>query len=186
MSSGQTVTHGIAGRYATALYELAESEKALDAVAEDLTNLKAMIDDSADLRRLLRSPVISRADQAKALDALLDQAGLSQLTRRFVGVVCANRRLFALPGMIDAYLGTLAERRGQVLAEVTSATELSEKQLGDLGAALKRVVGGNVKLNPRVDPEVLGGLVVRVGSRMFDSSLRTKLAQLQMSMKGAG
>lgn len=186
MSSGQTATHGIAGRYATALYDLAESDKALDSVAEDLAALKSMIADSADLRRLLRSPIISRADQAKGLDALLDQAAFSQLTRRFVGVVCANRRLFALEGMIDAYLGTLAKRRGQVLAEVTSATELDDKQLSDLNAALKRVVGGNVKINSQVDPELLGGLVVRVGSRMFDSSLRTKLSQLQMSMKGAG
>ncbi len=186
MSSGQTQTHGIAGRYATALFELADSAKALDAVADDLGALKAMIAESADLRRLIRSPVISRADQAKALDALLEQAQVSELTRRFIGVVGRNRRLFALPGMIDAYLGTLAERRGQVIAEVTSATALDERQLGDLGAALKRIVGGNVRIDSQVDPDLLGGLVVRVGSRMFDSSLRTKLTQLQMVMKGAG
>jgi F-type H+-transporting ATPase subunit delta len=186
VSSGQIQTHGIAGRYAKALFELADSSKALDAVAEDLGALKAMIADSADLRRVIRSPVISRADQGKALDALLEKAGASELTRRFIGVVGRNRRLFALPGMIEAYLGTLAERRGQVIAEVTSASALDQRQTGDLAAALKRVVGGDVRVDSQVDPDLLGGLVVRVGSRMFDSSLRTKLTQLQMVMKGAG
>lgn len=174
----------IAERYAAALFELAEQQAALDKVAEDLKTLRAMVTDSADLRRLLRSPVIGRAEQQKAMAALAAKAGLSELTHRFVGVVAGNRRLFVLPAMIEAFLARLAGRRGEVKASVMVAAPLDEKQLGALDATLRKALGGNIALDVSVDPSLLGGLVVRVGSRMIDSSLKTKLQQLQLAMKG--
>lgn len=179
-------TGAIADRYAAALFELAEQQSALDQVAADLKAMKAMIGESADLRRLLRSPVASRDEQQKAMAGLAAKAGLSELTRKFLGLVAGNRRLFALAGMIEAYLGRLAARRGEVTAQVASAAPLSETQMNALGAALKKVVGGNVVLDVTVDASLLGGMVVKVGSRMVDSSLRTKLQHLQLAMKGVG
>jgi F-type H+-transporting ATPase subunit delta len=177
---------GIAERYATALYDLGEGEKALDAVAEDLRNLQAMIGESDDLRRLIRSPLITRDDQWKAVEGVLQKAEVNALTRRFVGVVTENRRLFALPGIIAAFLRLLAERRGEVTAEVTSAVKLNEAQTSALEDALKSALGAKVSVELNVEPEILGGLIVRVGSRMFDSSLRTKLTRMQLAMKGIG
>ena len=184
MSSEITAASGLAGRYATALLDLAEGEKAVDAVAEDLRSLQTMIDESSDMVRLLRSPVISRDDQLKAISALMDKAKMNALTKRFIGVVATNRRLFALASIIKAYLSILSQRRGEVTAVVTSATELSEKQVKDLGASLKKITGSDVAVETAVDPDLLGGLVVKVGSRMFDSSLRTKLQHLSLAMKG--
>lgn len=174
---------GIAVRYATALFELAEADKRLDRVAADLDSLNAMIDASGDLRRLIRSPVISRQGQTSAIAALMERAGLDELTRRFVGIVAANRRLFALPAMIRAYKAILAGRRGEATAEVASAKGLSEKQLAALASALEKAVGTAVSIQAKVDPHLLGGLVVKVGSRMVDSSLKTKLQQLRLAMK---
>lgn len=185
MASGATGLAEIAGRYATALFELADERKALDLVADDLRALKAMLAASGELRRLVRSPVIGRAEKAKALEALMERAGLDGLTRRFVGLVAANRRLMALDRMIDAYLAELARRRGEITARVTSAAALSAAQKTALGAAVKRAVGGKVAVEHRIDPSLLGGLVVRVGSRMVDSSLSTKLKKLELAMKGA-
>lgn len=175
---------GLAGRYASALFELAEDAKQLDAAANELRDLKQVIADSEDLTRLIRSPVYGRDEQGKAMAAILDKAGVSDLTRRFVLVVTCNRRLFALPQMIDAYLAELARRRGEVTARVAAARELSKTQQTALTAALKKVVGAKVQVELEVDPGLLGGLVVRVGSRMIDSSLRTKLEKLQFAMKG--
>ncbi len=177
---------GIAARYATALYDLADEAKALDAVADDLRGIAAMIRESEDLRRLIRSPLFRRQEQVRAIAALMEKAGVSDLTRRFVGVVAENRRLFALPAIVDAYLRTLAARRGEVAVEVTSAQPLTEEQVQALVAALKRRVGDKIGVELKVDPSLIGGLVVRVGSRMIDSSLRTKLQRLQLAMKGAG
>lgn len=185
MSSETTGASGIAGRYAAALFELADERKALDAVLDDLSGLQAMTAASADLRRLLRSPVISREDQDRAMEAIAEQAGLSELTRRFVGLVGFNRRLFALADMIGAFRAIVAARRGEVTAEVVSAAALSEGHLARLGEALRASVGGKVAIESRVDPDLLGGLVVKVGSRMVDSSLRTKLQKLQFALKGA-
>lgn len=182
-TSGAT---GLAGRYATALFALADEAKQLDAVAGDLRNLARMIVGSADLTRLIRSPVLSRAEQGKALEAVLEKAGAGDLTRRFAGVVSANRRLFVLPGIIAAFLAELASRRGEATAEVVSAKELSEQQKQALSDSLRRAVGTTVSVEARVDPGLLGGLVVKVGSRMVDSSLRTKLQQLRLAMKGIG
>lgn len=186
MSSQSTGATGLEGRYARALLDLAEADGLVDRVADDFASLAAMIEASEDLVRLIRSPVLSRADQGRAMAAVLDKAGMSLLTRNFVGVISRNRRLFALSGMIRAYQRLLAERRGETTAEVVSAKELSEKQLSALGAGLRKTTGGEVVIDARVDPGLLGGLVVKVGSRMVDSSLRTKLQRLRLAMIGVG
>lgn len=177
---------GLAERYATALFDLAEQDKALDRVAGEVTTLGGMIEASEDFRRLIRSPVISRADQSRAVGALLDQAGIGGLIARFVGVVVAKRRLFALPDMIRAFLALIAARRGETTAEVVSAKPLTKAQVQSLTAALKAVVGMDVAVQARVDPGILGGLVVKVGSRMVDSSLKTKLNRLSLAIRGIG
>lgn len=179
-------TGAIADRYATALFELAEQDKALDQVAGDLKRLKAMIAESADLRRLLGSPVMSRTEQSNAVISLAAKTGMHDLTRRFLGLVGTNRRLAAVPAMTRAFLARLAARRGEVSAEVWTAAALTDSQLSALGAALKKAVGSNVTMDVAVDPTLLGGMVVKVGSRMVDSSLKTKLQRLQLAMKGVG
>lgn len=185
MASQEGPVSGLAERYASAFYELASEQRALDQTAADLRSMKAMLDASEDLRRLVRSPLIGREEQAKALDAVLAQAGISQLTRNFVGVVARNRRLFALTAMIEAFLRILAERRGEVTAQVTAAQPLDPEQTAALEDALRRVVGGKVAVDLTVDPSLLGGLVVKIGSRLFDSSVRTKLQRLQLALRGA-
>jgi F-type H+-transporting ATPase subunit delta len=177
---------GLAARYAAALFELADTHKAIDLVAGDLADLKAMIGGSDALRALIRSPILSRDEQGRAMAALLQQAGTSDLVRKFVGLVARNRRLFALPQMIDAFLAELARRRGEMRAEVTAAKPLNEQQQASLAEAIRRSVGGKVAVDVKVDPALIGGLVVKVGSRMVDSSLRTKLQRLQLAMKGVG
>ncbi|MCB2100473.1 MAG: F0F1 ATP synthase subunit delta [Rhodobacterales bacterium] len=186
MSSATTGATGLSGRYATALFELAEESGDLDRAADDLGRLDAMISESEDLRRMLRSPVMSRKDQAAAMTALMDQADLSDLTKRFVGLVTSNRRLFVLPDIIAAFRGMLAARRGETTAEVVSAKELSETQLQAVRDALKAALKTDVSVDARVDADLLGGLIVKVGSRMVDSSLRSKLQRLSLSMKGIG
>jgi len=179
-------SQGLAARYASALYELAESERALDDVAADLTQLRQLIAESPDLERLVRSPALSRDEQAKGMAAVLDKGGAHALTRKFVGTVTGNRRLFAINDMIQAYLAELARRRGEVAADVVSAVELGAEQIEAVTAALREAVGQKVAVNLTVDPTLIGGLVVRVGSRMLDSSIRTKLQRLQFAMKGVG
>lgn len=186
MAGEHSTVSGLAGRYASALLELAEDKQQLDSVAADLRGLKQLLDDSEDLRRLIRSPLYSREQQAKAMAAIIDKAGAGDLTRRFVMIVAQNRRLFALPQMIAAYLAELARRRGEVTAEVVAAKELSEAQRSKLTETLRRSVGAKVQVDVKVDPALIGGLIVRVGSRMVDSSLRTKLQKLQLAMKGVG
>jgi F-type H+-transporting ATPase subunit delta len=186
LAAQHTGTAGLAARYAAALFELADEAKQLDSVAADLKTVKAMIEGSTDLRRMVRSPVLSRAQQGGALAAVLQQAGIGDLVRRFAALVAENRRLFALVDMIDAYLSDLARRRGEVTATVTSAAELSEAQTAAVTDALKRAVGGKVAVELRTDASLIGGLVVKVGSRMIDSSLKSKLQRLQLAMKGVG
>lgn len=186
MAGDDTSLSDLAGRYAAALLDLADEKKALDEVSGDLQILRAMTAESVDLTRLLRSPVITREEQRKAMAAIMDKAGIGQLTRNFVLVVARNHRLFALPDMIEAYLAELARRRGEVTAEVTSARSLTDAQRAALLEALRASVGGKVKLDLRVDPALIGGLIVKVGSRMIDSSLRSKLQRLQLAMKGVG
>lgn len=177
---------GLAGRYASALYELADQNKALDQVADDLRTLRAMIDESDDLARVVRSPVMTRDEQAKGLSAVLDKAGAHDLVKKFVGIVAQNRRLFALSAMIKAFLAELAARRGEVTAEVTSAVALSDEQLSSVTDALKGVLGAQIAIEQKTDPSLIGGLVVRVGSRLVDFSIRAKLQRLQHAMKGVG
>ena len=186
MAAQDTGTAGLAARYAAALFELADEAKQLDSVAADLRTVKAMIEQSGDLRRLVRSPALSRAEQGRALGAVLQQAGSGDIVRRFVGLVAENRRLFALVDMIDAFLAELARRRGEVTAMVTSAVALSEAQTAAVTEALKRAVGGKVAVHLATDSSLIGGLVVKVGSRMIDSSLKSKLQRLQLAMKGVG
>ncbi len=177
---------GLAERYAAALYELADEGKALDRVAADLRSLAKALDESADLTRLIRSPVLGRQEQGRAIKAVLDKMGADPLTAKFLGLVAQNRRLFALPAMIKAYLTELARRRGEIAAEVTSAQALSAAQAEAVTAALRQAVGSKVSVETRVDPSLLGGMVVRVGSRMVDSSLKTKLQKMELAMKGLG
>lgn len=186
MAARGTGPGGLAARYAAALFELADEKKQLDQVAADLSSLKALVLDSADLRRLIHSPVLARGDQARAMQAVLEGAGASDLVRRFVGLVAQNRRLFVLADMIEAYLSQLAARRGEMTAEVVSARPLTDAQRDAVAEALRKSVGGKVAVDARVDPTLIGGLVVKVGSRLIDSSLRTKLQRLQLAMKGVG
>lgn len=180
-----TATTGVAGRYASALFELADGAKSLDQVAQDLTTFRNLVAESAELARLIASPVVGRALQGKALLAVLDAAGISGLTRNFVGTVAANGRARDLPAMASAFLAELARRRGETAATVTSAVPLSPAQLQQLSDALRSVLGSNkVSIDARVEPDILGGLVVKVGSRLFDSSVRSKLQRLQLAMKG--
>lgn len=185
MSSEPIGVSGLAGRYATALFDLADEQKLLDEVAGDLAALLSMTADSDDLRRMIQSPVIRREDQGRAIDAVMARAEVSDLTRRFIGLVARNGRLFALEDMARAYRAILAHRRGEITAAVTSASPLSDAQRDRLISRLKAEIGGSIQLDAKVDPEILGGLVVKVGSRMVDSSLRTKLQKLQFVLKGA-
>ena len=173
-------------RYANALFELADNARSLDQVAQDLTSIRTMVRESSDLARLLASPVIGRDAQSKGLLAVLDAAGIGGLTRSFVGTVAANGRARDLVAMATAFLAELASRRGETTASVTSAVPLSPEQLQQLSDTLRSVLGGaKVTIEAQVDPDLLGGLVVKVGSRMVDSSLRTKLRKLQFALKGA-
>ena len=180
-----SATSGVAGRYASALFDLADNAKSLDQVAQDLTDFRKMANESPELARLLASPVIGRDVQSKALLALLDAAGIKGLTRSFVGTVSANGRARELVAMASAFLAELANRRGETSATVTSAIPLSPQQIQQLSDSLRSVLGTNkVSVDARVEPEILGGLVVKVGSRLFDSSIRSKLQRLQLAMKG--
>jgi F-type H+-transporting ATPase subunit delta len=177
---------GVSGRYATALFELARDEKSIDAVRADLDRFEAMLADSADLKRLVRSPVFSADAQSKALSAVLAQAEISGISANFLKVLTANRRLFAITDVIRAFRALVAKFKGEATADVTVAETLNEKNLDALKTALKSVTGKDVTLNVNVDPSIIGGLVVKLGSRMVDSSLRTKLNSIKHAMKEAG
>ncbi len=182
-AQGQTVT-GVPGRYATALFELAQESNSVAQVSADLDSFAAMLNESEDLTRLVRSPVFGAADQISALDAIFSQAGIKSVAANFIRLAAKNRRLFAVADMIKAYRQLVAAARGEIAAEVTSAERLSSDQLSRLKAELKASVGSDVELTTNVDPSILGGLIVKVGSRMVDNSLRTKLQNLKVSMKG--
>ena len=186
MAAEDPSVSGVSGRYATALFELARDEKSIDAVRGDLDRFAAMLADSEDLKRLVRSPVFSADVQSKALAAVLDKAGISGIAANFLRVLTANRRLFAVVDVIRAFRSLVARFRGEATADVTVAETLSEKNLDALKAALKQVSGKDVTLNVKVDPSIIGGLVVKLGSRMVDSSLRTKLNSIKHAMKEAG
>jgi F-type H+-transporting ATPase subunit delta len=177
----------MAGRYATALFELALDAKSVDAVKGDLDKFEAMLAASEDLRRLVRSPVFGAEEQSKALAAVLDKAGIKGLAGNFLQFVASNRRLFAVRDMLKAFRTLVARWKGEIHAEVTVAEPLSDKHRADLTAALKSVTGGKtVDVAVKVDPAIIGGLVVKLGSRQVDSSLRTKLNAIKHAMKEAG
>jgi F-type H+-transporting ATPase subunit delta len=177
---------GMAGRYAGALFELALENKAVDAVRIDLDRFDAMLNESADLARLVRSPVFGADEQLKALSTILEKAGIGGIAANFLCVVTTNRRLFAVRDMIRAYRGLVARHRGEVSAQITVAEPLNDNNVNALKDALKTVTGGkDVDLNVKVDPAIIGGLIVKVGSRMVDSSLRTKLNAIKFAMKEA-
>ena len=174
----------MAGRYAAALFELAKDQRQLDQVERDLATLLRMLDESADLRRVVQSPVISTDDQAKGFNAILARAGVAGLVGNFVNLIVRNRRLFALRDMIKAFQALLARERGEVSADVTSAHPLTPEQMQALADTLRTSTGKIVRIDTRVDPNLLGGLIVKIGSRMIDSSLRTKLNSLKVVMRG--
>jgi F-type H+-transporting ATPase subunit delta len=183
----EPIISGMAGRYATALFELALDNNAVDAVRADLDRFDALVAESEDLRRLVRSPVFAADAQGKALAAVLDRAGIGGVTAQFLKVVTANRRLFAVRDMIRAYRALVARHHGEVSAQVTVAEPLSEAHRAAITDALKSVTGkDNVGLDVKVDPAIIGGLVLKLGSRMVDSSLRTKLNSIKHAMKEVG
>ncbi len=176
----------MAGRYAGALFELALEEKSTDSVKKDLETFDALIGESADLNRLVRSPVFGVDEQLKAVSAILDKAGIKGLAADFIRVVITNRRLFALRNIISGYRALVAKHKGEVSAQVTVAEKLSDANLEALKSALTSVTGGkDMDLDVKIDPTIIGGLIVKVGSRMVDSSLRTKLNSIKFAMKEA-
>ena len=183
--AGQSVGGaGLADRYATALFELARERGAIEEIERNLDSIRELVDGSDDLRRVVRSQTLSRAEQGKALDAVLERLGTNQYVRNFVALLARNRRVVLLTDMIAAFQAKLAEHRGEVSAEVTSAVPLKPNHLDAVRDALRTIVGRDVTLESRVDPSLIGGLTVRVGSRMLDNSLRTKLQNLELAMKG--
>lgn len=186
MAQTGSLISGVADRYGRSLYELAASEGAAAEAERDLDRLSALLDESEDLRRLIESPVFSAEDQLRAITAVLEKARIGGVVGNFVKVVARNRRLFALPGMIAAFRAIAAEARGEVSASVVTAHELTAAQRDELKATLREVAGKDVTLDVKVDPSILGGLVVRIGSRQIDTSLKTKLNSLKLALKEVG
>lgn len=186
MAGENPTVSGVAGRYATALFELARDERSVDVVKADLDRFDAMVAQSADLARLVRSPVFSAEEQLKALSAILDAAQLTGTAAKFLKVLAVNRRLFVVSDVIKTFGVLVAAFKGEATADITVAEPLSDRNLDALKTALKSVTGREVSLNVRIDPAIIGGLIVKVGSRMVDSSLRTKLNSLKNAMKEAG
>ena len=174
---------GMAGRYATALFELALEEHAIDAVRVDLDRFDAMIAESPDLQRLVRSPVFTADVQTKALSAVLDKAGIGGLSARFLKVVSSNRRLFAAQDMARAFRTLVARHKGETQATITVAEKPTDAHLAAIKDALKAVTKKDVQVEVKVDPSIIGGLIVKLGSRMVDTSLRTKLNAIKLAMK---
>ncbi len=176
---------GVAGRYASALFELARDERSVDAVSDGLDRFEALLTESADLQRFVRSPVFSAEDQVKAIEAVLARAGIDGLAGNFIRLSAANRRLFALPDMIRAYRALVRQSKGIVQAEVRLAEPPSDAVLEDIKASLRDVARSEIDLDLRIDPALIGGIVVKLGSRMVDASLRTKLNAIRLAMRDA-
>lgn len=186
MAGEDPIVSGVAGRYALALFDLALEEKALDEAETALGQFDEALAASEDLRRLVKSPVFTTEEQSRALAAVLDKLKITGLTANFLKLVAKNRRLFAVPDMIAAFKTLLAQHRGEASAEVTSAVALEEGQVRALKQALKAALDKDVQLTTKVDPSILGGLIVKVGSRMIDSSLLTRLNNMKHAMKEVG
>ncbi|MCB2074509.1 MAG: F0F1 ATP synthase subunit delta [Novosphingobium sp.] len=184
MENSGGITASLQGRYASALFELASENGVVSGVEADLEKLEEAILANDDLAGLIRNPQVSRSDAAKAMENVAGVLGLSDLSKNFLGVLAGNRRLSALPDIIRAFTTIAAAQRGEVTAEVTSAHALSGDQLDALQQKLKEREGRNVKIKTSVDPELLGGLVVTIGSKRIDSSIRTRLNSLAHAMKG--
>lgn len=185
MATDDPMMATVAGRYAAALFDLANDDNKLAEVEADLAKMQAMLDESSDLRQLVGSPLYSTEEQTRAISVVAGKAGVGGLTVNFLKLIASNRRLAAVADMIANFRKLAAKARGEVVAEVTSAVALSDAHIADLKAALKASVGKDVQLATRVDPALLGGLVVKIGSRMIDSSLKTKLANMRVALKGA-
>ncbi len=186
VSESASISSGIAQRYATAVFDLAREENALKALEADVDALDAALAESDDLRRMMTSPLLPREEQGRAITALAQKMKLSQTMTGALGLMAQNRRLFAVPQLLSILRRMIAEEKGEVSAEVTSATVLTKAQADALAATLKERFGKKVKLNVAVDESLIGGLVVKVGSKMVDTSIRSKLAALQNSMKEVG
>lgn len=181
---GGSVQASLGGRYALALFELAEQTRSIDTVEASLRTVRDALDQSDDLRALIASPVVQRGAATKAVLATADQLGIDQTTKSFLGVLAENRRLGQLPAIMRAFRLLAARYRGEVTAEVTSAHPLGADQVDALKQQLRQRLGREVSVDLSVDPELLGGLVVRIGSQMIDSSIRTRLNALTSAMKG--
>ena len=186
MSEPASISAGIAGRYATAVFELAKEAKELKALEADVDALGAALADSADLRSLIASPVYSREEQATAVAAIAKKMKLSATLAKTLGLMATNRRLFVMPQLLAALRDLIAEEKGEVTANVTVAAPLTKTQETKLAATLKKTVGKTVNLNTTVDESLIGGLIVKVGSKMIDTSIRSRLSSLQNAMKEVG
>jgi F-type H+-transporting ATPase subunit delta len=179
------IVSGMAGRYATALFELAVETNSVEQVQSDLKAFDALVAANQDLTRLVRSPVFSADDQAKALVAILEKAGIKGVAANFLRVIAANRRLFAVAEIIRGFNRLVAAHKGEVTAQVTVAEQLNDARMHEIRDALKQVTGKDVQIDVDVDPSIIGGIKVKVGSRMVDASLRTKLNSIKFAMKEA-
>ena len=186
MSGNASFSHGIAGRYATALFEIAKEKKAIAAVEKDLDALDGALSDSADLQSLIISPIYSREEQAGAMAALGKKMKLSPTVANTIGLMASKRRLFALPALIASVKALIAAERDEITAEVTSAKALTKAQSDKLAKTLKQRFGKDIKISATVDDSIIGGLIVKVGSKMIDSSIASRLANLQKAMKEVG
>ena len=186
MTTTQTIVSGVAGRYATALFELAQEQDVLASVEKDLESIAGLMAENADFRAVTRSPVIDKNEQRAAVLAVLDKMGVHHVTRNFVGVVIRNGRLRQLDDMIRAFRALTAEARGEMTAEVAAPQALTDAQMKAVSEVLARHAGREVKIEPRIDESLLGGLVVKLGSKMIDNSLKTKLDNLKLAMKEVG
>ena len=186
MAQSSSQISGVAQRYALSLFALAEEAGVVPAIEAELKQFQRVIDESDDLKRLIESPVFSAEDQLKAIGAIAGSAGMSPLASNFLQVVARNRRLFAVPAMIRAFADLAASARGEVAASVVSAHALDAGQQAELAATLREVAGKDVTVDVKVDPSLLGGLIVRMGSRQIDTSLKTKLNALELALKEVG
>ncbi|WP_156899439.1 F0F1 ATP synthase subunit delta [Pleomorphomonas koreensis] len=186
VSEAETMVFGVAERYATALFELASDNGELEDVEADIARFEALRRESADLRRLMKSLVFSNEDQLRAISAVVEAAGLGQTFSNFIKLVASNNRFAALTDMFRGFRQLLADRRGEVTAGIVSAVPLTDGQLADLKAALAEMTGKSVHVELDVDPALIGGLVVKLGSRMIDTSLKTKLDALKIALKEVG
>lgn len=187
VSGATTISHGggLAGRYAAALYAHADESRALDATVAEMEGLGRLITESADFRRLIESPLIDVHQASRAARAVLAAEGFSKIVQDFVGVVAANRRLRNLPEIVHAFAALVADKRGVITADVSSAHPLTDIQRQQLRARLIEAGYSNVNIRERVEPDLLGGLVVKIGARLYDTSLKSRLQRLQYAMKGA-